>query len=169
MTRTVAATLAAVVLGLVAFVGYAQISNPGGVTMDQVTAMIPQPSAQVPQTEQVGGAVGAATAYMRADAKLPRITRAAVVATDASGNWSVTWSSPLMATPAVLPVPINSGGQPMVCNVTTATANGASGRCWLARTLPATLTLLTALISYDIFGNSPPVTSVQVLAIPPTQ
>lgn len=148
---------------------YAQISNPGGVSMDQVQAVLPQPSSATPQNEQVGGASGASVAYMRADAKIPRITRAATVVTDVSGNWSVTWGTPLMATPAVLPVPVNTGTQPVVCNVSTATATGATGRCWLARTLPATLTLLTALISFDIFGAGASAISVQVLAIPPTQ
>lgn len=148
----------------------AQISNPSGMTAAQVQALVPQPASTVPQTEAVGGAVGAATNYMRADAKIPRITRAAMVVTDASGNWSVTWSSALLATPAVLPVPVNASAQPIVCNVSVASATGASGRCWLARTLPATLTLLTALVSYDLFGVPPTSgTTVQVLAIPPTQ
>jgi hypothetical protein len=148
----------------------AQISNPGGMSAAQVQALVPQPASTVPQTEAVGGAVGAATNYMRADAKIPRITRAAMVVTDVSGNWTVTWSTALLATPAVLPVPVNTGAQPIVCNVSAASATGASGRCWLARTLPATLTLLTALISFDIFGTAPTSgTTVQVLAIPPTQ
>lgn len=150
--------------------GQAQVTNPTGMTAAQVQALLPQPASTIPQNEAVGGAVGAATNYMRADAKIPRITRAAMVTTDTGGNWSVSWSTSLMTTPAVLPVPVNTGTQPVVCNVATASITGATGRCWLARTLPATLTLLTALVSYDVFGTPPATaTTVQVLAIPPTQ
>lgn len=147
-----------------------QISNPtSGVTVDQVQALIPVPAAATPQNEQVGGAVGTSMNYMRADAKIPRITRVAIVTTDASGNWSVTWSTPLMSTPAVLPIAINSGAQPVVCNVATTSATGATGSCQMARTLPATLTLLTALVNYSVFQVPATGTQVQILAIPPSQ
>lgn len=150
---------------------YAQVNNPGtGVTIADVLPLLPTPATTVPQTEAVGGALGSNTSqFMRADAKLPRITRASTVATDASGNWAVTWSSALSATPVVLPIPINASGQPVVCNVSTTSASGATGTCSLARTLPATLTLLTALVSYSVFQIPATGTQVQVLAIPPTQ
>lgn len=70
----------------------------------------------------------------------------------------------------LLTVPAQADAQSLTFpNVATATMTGATGRCWLSRTLPATLTLLTALVSYDLFGAGASGISVQVLAIPPTQ
>lgn len=117
----------------------------------------------------IGGQTGSQVRYAREDHTHPRITRAAVVTTDSAGAWSVTWSTPVATSPAVLPVPVNATTQPVVCNVATRTATGATGRCWLARTLPATLTVITSLVSYDIFGAPASGLSVQVFAIPLTQ
>ena len=132
-------------------------------------AQIPRPADIIPPTEMIGGTVGTAGTYRPADAAQPRITRAGVVSTDASGGWSITWSSPLATVPTVLPVPINATTQPIICNVATRSTTAAAGRCWLARTLPATLLTLTALVTYDVFGAPVSGVSVQVIALPPTQ
>lgn len=132
-------------------------------------AAVPAPANATPPSEMIGGQTGSQVRYAREDHTHPRITRAAVVTTDGSGAWSVTWATSLASVPAVLPVPVNTSTQPIVCNVATRTTTGATGRCWLARTLPATLTLLTALVSYDIFGAAATGVPVQVLAIPSTQ
>jgi len=134
-----------------------------------LSAKIPVPASTVPPTERVGGATGTAGTYRPADAVQPRITRAGVVATDNAGAWSITWSTALPTPPVTLPIPINTGTQPVVCNVATSTATSASGRCWLARTLPATLVSVVALVSYDVMGAPATGISVQVLAIPMTQ
>lgn len=132
-------------------------------------AAVPQPANATPPMEMVGGQTGSQVRYAREDHTHPRITRAAVVTTDSSGNWSVTWASPLASSPTVLPVPVNATTQPVICNVATRTTTGATGRCWLARTLPATILTLTALLSFDLFGTAANGISVQVLAIPSTQ
>jgi hypothetical protein len=128
-----------------------------------------QPSATVPPVEMIGGSAGSGDACRLANAAQPRITRAGVVATDTAGNWSIAWSAPLSAIPTVLPVPVNTTTQPIVCNVATRTTTTATGRCWLARTLPAALVTLTSLIAYDVFGAPASGVSVQVIALPPTQ
>lgn len=128
------------------------------------------PGSSAPQPETVNGSAGVATSCLRSDAKLPRITRAGMATTtDANGTWAITWSAPLPAAPVTLPLPLNTGAQPIVCNVATSTVAGATGRCWLARTLPATIVTLGALVSYDTSGSPASGISVQVLAIPPTQ
>lgn len=132
-------------------------------------AAIPTPASATPPSEMIGGQTGSQVRYAREDHTHPRITRAGIVTTDSTGSWSVTWATALPSAPAVLPVPINATAQPVVCNVATRTTTSATGRCWLARTLPATLSLLSALVSYDIFGSAATGISVQVLAIPSTQ
>jgi len=134
-----------------------------------IQAAVPVPADSVPPTEMVGGAAGSAPTFRRGDAANPRITRAGMVTTDASGGWSITWSAATAAIPVVLPIPVNATAQPIICNVITRSTTGATGRCWLARQLPAALIALSALISYDVFAASASTISVQVLAIPPTQ
>ena len=131
--------------------------------------MILSPANTTPPSEMIGGQTGAQVRYAREDHTHPRITRAGVVTTDANGNWSVTWATATTSVAAVLPVPINASTQPIVCNVATRTTTGATGRCWLSRTLPATILTLTALVSYDLFGAPANSISVQVFAIPVTQ
>lgn len=138
-------------------------------TADSAAAAVPLPANATPPMEMVGGQTGSQVRYAREDHTHPRITRAAIVTTDSSGNWSVIWASPLASSPTVLPVPVNATTQPVICNVATRTTTGATGRCWLARTLPATILTLTALVSFDLFGTAANGISVQVLAIPATQ
>jgi hypothetical protein len=135
-----------------------------------VQAAIPRARTTTPMQEAVGGAAGTAGTYLPGDAQAPRITRAGVVTTNSTaGAWTVTWATALPSPPVTLPIPINTTTNPVICNVTTTTATGASGRCWYGRTLPATLAALTALVSYDVFGAPATGISVQVLAIPVTQ
>lgn len=130
----------------------------------------PQPSSTVPNPEGVGGAVGSSVEFMRADATLPRITRSTTVLTDASGNWSVTWSMAMMATPTVFPIAVNSGAQPISCNVATRTTTGATGRCWTASSGSLlNLSIITAGLTVLPYGNSAAGVQVQVIAIPPSQ
>lgn len=150
-----------------------QVVTGGGLSQADVQATVqaqmPQPADATPPSEVVGGQTGSQVRYAREDHTHPRITRAAVVTTDSTGAWSVIWAAPVATAPVVLPVPVNTSTQPIVCNVATRTTTSASGRCWLARTLPATLTLLTNLVSFDIFGGAATGTQVQILAIPATQ
>jgi hypothetical protein len=138
-------------------------------TKVEMAGMCP-PGSTLPSAEDVTATAGTASTCLRSDAKLPRITRAGMAPpTDGTGTWSMTWATPLPAVPVTLPLPMNSGTQPIVCNVTTSTATGASGRCWLARTLPSTLLTLVALVNFDPNGAPASGITVQVLAIPVTQ
>ncbi|WP_452665960.1 hypothetical protein [Sphingomonas zeae] len=71
----------------------------------------------------------------------------------------------------MLPIPMlpAAGTQPIVCLPITSTATGSTGRCFYARTLPATITVVTNLVSYDVFGAAASGITVQVFAIPTTQ
>lgn len=138
--------------------------------LQALQAQIPQPASALPPTEGSAASMGAQTMrYALEDHVHQRITRSGTAVTDSAGGWAITWTMPLAATPTVYPIPVNAGQQPVVCNVTTRTTTGATGRCWLSRTLPAVLTLLTNLLNYDIFGATAPGITVQVLALPPTQ
>lgn len=128
----------------------------------------PAPASTIPQSELVSGSVGTSTDYMRADARLPRITRVAIVTTDGSGNWSVTWSSALAATPVVLAIPVSSGTQPVMCVVATASTTTATGKCWVGQTTVLNLSIVTAGLTLNPNANAASM-SVQVLAIPTTQ
>lgn len=144
----------------------AQVVNP--VAVDP--ASICPPGTSTPQAEAVTAAPGTAATCLRSDARLPRITRAGMAtATNSNGEWAITWTLPLPAAPVTLPIPMNVGTQPIVCNVATTTTTGAAGRCWLARTLPATILTLTTLVSFDPNGAPAAGIAVQVLAIPVTQ
>jgi len=46
---------------------------------------------------------------------------------------------------------------------------GATGKCFRSQLLPSTITLLTALVNYNVLGGAASGVSVQILAIPPTQ
>lgn len=127
------------------------------------------PGTTAPQADAVTASAGAATTCLRSDARLPRTSRAAVAITNAAGVWSITWQKPLPEPPMTLPVPLNNGTQPVICNATTSTELGATGRCWLARPLPATLLSLSALLSFDPMAGPASGLQVQVLAIPLTQ
>jgi hypothetical protein len=133
-------------------------------------AKIPVPATAVPPTEMVGGTAGTAGTYRPGDAAAPRITRAGTSATtNTIGEWAITFKDALAQVPVVIPMPVNTTTQPIVCNVATRSTTGATGRCWLARSLPAVLTLVTNLISYDVFASPASGITVQILAIPPTQ
>lgn len=129
----------------------------------------PVPADTVPMVEAVGGAVGSQQTYRRGDSVQPRITRASVVTTDGSGNWSVSWASPVPGSQAVTALlPINAGTQPASCNVTTSTVNGASGKCWVAQSTLLNLGIITAGLTLTPFNPASGL-QVQVVALPVSQ
>lgn len=139
-------------------------------SMAQVQAIIPQPANVTPPSESTTPAVGAQSMrYALEDHVHQRISRAAVVTTDSNGAWTVTWSPALPAAPAVLPIAVNAGTQPIICNVTTRTTTTAAGKCWLAQNTVLSLGLVTAGLTLLPFANAAASTSVQVFAIPTTQ
>lgn len=138
--------------------------------IDALALTVPRAATATPPGEAVNPTVGTAGTYRPADAVPPRITRAGLVVTASStGLWSITWSTPLPAAPVSLPIPMNTGTQPIICNVATSTMQGATGRCWLARTLPAAIVSLSGLVNYDVNAAPAAGITVQVLAIPTTQ
>ena len=163
--------IASLILQAVIAQGPADISQLATKTeVAAVQASVCPPGTVAPQTEAVAATAGSASTCLRSDARLPRITRAGMASsTSSTGDWSITWSTPLPAAPVTLPIPMNTGTQPIVCNVASSTTIGATGRCWLARTLPATLLTLSALLSFDPNGAPASGIPVQVLAIPTTQ
>lgn len=127
---------------------------------------MPTPSGSIPSNETIGGAVGASAAYMRADAQIPRISRAGSCVLNASGVCTITWVSPLSVAPNIILQPISSGSMPVSCNVTAApTTTTVSVRCWTAQTV--TVSILGAVVAP--FTTAASGITVQATAIPPTQ
>lgn len=128
---------------------------------------LPQASAMVPPTDTLTGAVGASTAYMRADAPRPTISQRTTITTDASGNWTVTWAKAFnSSTPAVLAIPLNSAAAaPVICNITTRNATTATGKCWQNVTQSVALISLTVSLTPVAYTAS----SVMVIGLEPSQ
>lgn len=168
---------AALLLALIAAPAGAQVvSTPpapvnlsGYATKAEVSAVqasIPVPGGVVP-TETIGGTAGVVTnAFMRADAKPNRITRAASCTTNASGTCTVTYDALPASDPNVITTPINSGTMPITCNLTAAaTATSASVKCWTAQSV--TVSILGAVVA-PVTTSAAGVT-IQVTAVPKTQ
>ena len=120
-----------------------QLSQPIPATM-QVCGTVLGPDTLV-------GSVGTATPCVpRSDATRPTTVQAAIVSTDATGAWTVTWAKPFVsAAPYINPQAVNPANvQPYICNITSSTATGATGKCWqtVTMTLPSVLTSLTSLV-----------------------
>ena len=115
------------------------------------------------------GSAGSANCYVPKDASRPTAVQAANVQTNASdGSWSVTWGrSFVSATPVILPIPINTGAMPLVCNVVTRSATAATGKCWQSTTTTLGGTLLGLLV--NPFGSAAGSASVMVIGREPTQ
>lgn len=170
MPRFAALIMLAAVAGQTA---YAQVEYPPvdtSVITQQITTMqaaIPVPASTVPATETVAGAAGATMTFRRGDAVQPRITRAVVGTTNASGLVVVTWES-LPSTPIVVPVPFvaSGAGQAPLCMPVSGsvTVTGATIKCFTSQSV--TVSLLGAVVA--------PVTTaaagvqVQVFAVPTT-
>jgi len=142
------------------------------VTLTQLQAVqnaIPQPAASVPSPGTLPGSAGSASTYLRGDAAIPLTVQRTTVTTDASGNWSVTWSKAFVSSsPTVNPIAMNvSATSPFVCNVTTRSSTAATGKCWQ---LAASGTV--ALISLNVSlapTPAPTTTSVMLIGAEPTQ
>lgn len=113
-------------------------------------SQVPQPCPDAPVADTLTGTVGSsAPCAHRADAARPTSVQAAIVTTDTTGNWTVTWAKPFAsATPYINPQAINTGIQPYICNVASSTTTTASGKCWqtVTMTLPSVTTSLLGLV-----------------------
>ncbi len=100
-------------------------------TTGMVATAIPRPISTVPASATNAGSAGSANNFAPSDATPASGTRSARVTTAADGTFSQTWSVPLTsATPVAVVVPLNSGSNPLICNVSTITPAMVSGRCW---------------------------------------
>ena len=134
-----------------------------------VSAIAPQPSTATPSAEAVGGAIGTSSSYMRADARLPRITRASTFTVGSGGLLTGTWTQALSMAPNIVFTPIATGGGRITCELTSApTPTTFAGRCWQDQTVTLNSTVILSGINVGP-STAPAGTQVQVVAIPPTQ
>lgn len=135
----------------------AQLRNSGSVDTSissQITslqAQIPTRCASVPIADTLMGSLQSGTkCYTSYNDTRPTLVQAAVVSTDASGNWSVTWGKAFSgATPYINAQAVNlADTQPYTCNVASSTTTSAQGRCWKTQTmtLPGVATALLNLV-----------------------
>ena len=151
MSKTAIIVFAIFLLGCVGAVADQFYSAPGVQPADlaAVAAIVPAPCGTVPSADTLNGTVGTGTCYTRPSDTRPTVVQAAIVATDATGAWIVTWAKPFTsAAPYINPQAINTGGtQPYICNVSSSTASMATGKCWqtITSTLPSVATSLLGL------------------------
>lgn len=136
-----------------------------------LAAAVPVPAVVAPpQTTDNTPTLGAEMAYARADHTHPTRLQSKTLTLDANGEAEWTFTTPFTAEPNVRQPTYfeTANSQPIILKVKDfrrATANGGSTlhsagatgnfvevivKGYRLRTLPATLTLLTALISFDI-------------------
>lgn len=171
MTRFIG-LLAALVLVLGPGLAAAQtVSQPGGVSMSEVVALIPAPAAAVPPSETLVGAVGTAGTYATAMHTHPRITRGGNFLTTTGGIIAGTWTTPLPVAPIIVFTPIVTSGNAVECELTAApTTSAFTGRCWTAsNAVGLTVVNVTAGISVTPNAATAAGVTIQVLGIPPTQ
>ena len=168
--------LAAVLLAL-----FALCSEPlaAGLSVGQVSLdlsqyatkdQLPQQCSQAPIPDTLMGSPGSQACFTPRDASRPTAVQAATVLTDATGLWSLTFNRSFSTSAVVLPIPVNSGNLPVLCNVTSRSQTAASGRCWQSAltTLPGVATSLLGLV-VSPFTTAASGISVMVIAREPTQ
>lgn len=153
--------------------------NPAGlVTQAALTAVanaIPAPANAAPVAEAVSAAAGSADSrFAMQDHAHPRLSSATIATLDASGAATVTFSRSFSAEPCAVLTAIGTGAaQPTSVEVTSwiktgANWTGAVIKGYRAQRLPAVLTLLSALLNYDIFGASASGTRVSCVFLMPS-
>ena len=145
------------------------LKHPDGSVSDS-GLVVPTPIGSIPPAATVAGNIGTSHAFVPADATQPSLTRSARTMTASDGTFSVMWQTPLnSATPVTPnPAPINTGTQPITCNVTSATASTETGKCWTSQTVGVTLAAITAGLSIGPTQAAAGIT-VSVFAREPTQ
>lgn len=131
--------------------------------------LMPAPCGAVPSPDTLNGSAGAATCYVPKDASRPTAVQAANVTTSATdGSWSVTWARSFVSlAPVIIPIPVNAGSLPLVCNVVSRSATAAAGKCWQSTTTTLSGTLLGLLV--NPFGSPAASAAVMVIGREPTQ
>lgn len=139
---------------------------------DGFSAMPMVPSDDAPPPVNSTGSAGTSTQYARADhTHVSSVFKAIKSTTDATGTVSWTYPAGFFPDPPVVEITVETAsGQPMVALITSNTASGGTAQVLRAQTLPASLTLLSGLVSFNVFGGTVPVgTKVHVFAGRATQ
>ncbi len=146
------------------------LSNPPD--LSSIRALIPTAPTLIPPAEATTGQIGAAGMYASAAHVHPRLTSVQIATLDANGLATVMFARSFAAQPGVILTPINPvGSQPVMLQVqgwtndTSGNFIGCSIKGYRTNTLPSTLALLSALISFNIAGGSAANVQVSVVAI----
>lgn len=141
-----------------------------------VVAMSPSfitlaPSNQIPLSEATTATGGALTMASAADHQHPRLSSSSRATLDGSGLATVTYTRSFSAKPAITLTAINPSGRPVLLEVQSDVTDGGGNYIgcvvhgYRNQNLPAVLTLLSALINFDVFGASAAGVEVNVIAI----
>lgn len=131
-------------------------------------------SSELPASEAVSATGGVMAEGSRADHVHPRLTSATIATLDASGKATVTFTRSFAVEPCPILAAIATGAsQPTTVEVeswvkTGALWTGAVVKGYRAQRLPAVLTLLSALVNYDIFGATAANTRVSCVFLQPS-
>lgn len=149
---------------------------------DAVAQAAPKPAMTTPPATALDGSTGTTSGrYALEDhTHATRVQRVAMVtAADGTATW--TYARPIVVAAGKTPplaYMVEDTGSPVVVQVTGRTFTTAGGqdthtavtvRAQRARTLPATLTVLTALVGYDVFAGAASGVRVNLWAADPTQ
>ena len=131
----------------------AQVINPGaGVSTAQVQNAIDAATPDTcgtPLPDNFIGSPGVGNRCMpRIDMVRPSRDRTTFVTTGADGTFSGTWPVAFATDPSYADAKINSSDKPFVCQISTQTAVGFTGRCFAiaSTTLPGTILALGGLV-----------------------
>ena len=140
--------------------------TPSAAALSAIQATIPVPLGTVPPGATPTGLVGVPGTYTPGSASPPSLSRSTTVITASDGTFTVSWPAPLNTiVPVVNLIPINTGTQPAICNVTARAAASVAGKCWMLAT--SVVSVLGATINVAS-GNAGGM-SVMIFAREPTQ
>lgn len=142
---------------------------------------VPPAASATPPATALDGNPGTSAAYARADHTHAARVQRTVVTTANDGTYTWEFARPIVCAKDKLPpitYMVEDTGSPVVVQVIgrTWTSDGVNDthtqvtvRAYRARTLPATLLALSALVSYDVFGIAAGAVKVNLFAADPTQ
>lgn len=145
------------------------------------TPPIPTPSIIAPPATALDGNPGTSAAYARADHTHAARVQRTVITTANDGTATWTFARPIVTPAGQVPViayMVQDTGSPIVVQITARawTSDGTNDthtsitiKAQRARTLPATILALTALVNFDIFGTAAGTVPVNLWAADPTQ
>lgn len=130
---------------------------------------VPAASQATPPAAALNGSVGTTTdVYALADHTHEVKVQRTIVTTDASGNATWTFAKSFNNLPAVTAL-ANTTGMPIAISITAKSKTSVSIQAKQSRALPAVLTLLTNLLSYNIFSDAASGVQIDVFAAEVTQ